>query len=248
MVLIETDNMKTAHFKFQTRGKSVIFGTVTLKNDGKVSISLAGANRYNSCAADRYQAKQLGKKIAEADFNHPEAYNLKVTNTSGLVDILKKETTELKTKFIERTIEYADKHYVWAEKVSNMSEEELVAKYGTRNLTHPYFSKGERITTTLSELGEKSRSEANSIVAKGLKEYKAGEVKNAERHYADSIESLALRLNAKGIKDDTQMTIKTATIGVHITTTIHHSGTTTKAWTIIAEGVVQRPHYRYLVK
>ena len=70
----------------------------------------------------------------------------------------------------------------------------------------------------------------------------------AERHYANSIEKLAERLNQKGIKDDTEMIIKSGYVGVNFEITIEHNGLITKAWTIIAEGPIQRPHYRYLVK
>lgn len=243
--------MKSASFKYtQEKGNITIYGKVTLKNDGKVSISLYNA-QYHS-AFTKNCAKKLAHEIVAADFKHPAASDLQVSNTRGLVKVLKEQTADLKTKFIEKTIEFAKSKFDWAQRTVKMTKEELVAKYGERDLKYPYSAYVDgvytKITKDLSEGGTKALDEARLISSYGLKVYTEGEVKNAEKHYEDSIENLALRLNQKGIKDDTKMEIETATIGANITTTIKHEGTITKAWTIIAEGVVQRPHYRYLIK
>lgn len=72
-------------------------------------------------------------------------------------------------------------------------------------------------------------------------------VKVANEHYQDSIEKLAVRIQAKGLNQDT-LQVVTSHIGVNIETIITDGSKTVTAFTIIAEGQIQRPHYRYLIK
>ena len=71
--------------------------------------------------------------------------------------------------------------------------------------------------------------------------------KNAIAHYENSILKLALRIEAKELNQD-KLEMVTSHIDVNISTTITDGDKTVRAWTIIAEGPIQRPHYRYLVK
>ena len=71
-------------------------------------------------------------------------------------------------------------------------------------------------------------------------------VGNAISHYEDSIAKLAARIEAKGL-NVSNLKVKTSHIGVNIETVLTDGSKTVKAFTIIAEGQVQRPHYRYLV-
>ena len=66
-------------------------------------------------------------------------------------------------------------------------------------------------------------------------------------HYNDSILKLALRIEKKELNQD-KLELTTSHVDVNISTTITDGDKTVKAWTIIASGPVQRPHYRYLVK
>jgi hypothetical protein len=80
-----------------------------------------------------------------------------------------------------------------------------------------------------------------------LKEYVEKMKKQAKDHYTDCIKKLAYRIEQKKmISSDLQ--IKTAKVGVNIETTFTDGIQTVRAWTIIARGPIQRPHYRYLIK
>ena len=72
-------------------------------------------------------------------------------------------------------------------------------------------------------------------------------VKAAEKHYTNSIAKLALRIEKKGLNQD-KIEMTTGYVDVNITTTITDGEKVVKAWTIIAGGEIQKPHYRYLVK
>jgi hypothetical protein len=71
--------------------------------------------------------------------------------------------------------------------------------------------------------------------------------KNALAHYENSILKLALRIEKKELNQD-KLEMVTSHIDINIETIISDGKQSVRAWTIIAEGPVQRPHYRYLVK
>lgn len=244
--------MKSASFKYTANGRT-IYGRVTKKNDGKVSVSLSDGKYFS--AATRYQAKNLGLKIAEADFVHEAVISLEVQNTKGLIEKLTAETVELKESYIERTKEYARNSYDWALKLKAMTQAQLVEKYGEVDAKHATreFINGEWVRVIPKRLhpqGQKDLAEARSITCRPYEEYEAREVKYANIHYQNSIEKLASKLNRKGIKDDTEMVIRKSYVGVNINMEIEHDGSLTKAWTITAamDSVLVRPHYRYLIK
>lgn len=65
--------------------------------------------------------------------------------------------------------------------------------------------------------------------------------------YISSIKKLATRISEKNLNQD-KLIITTAHIGINIETTFTDGTNVIKAWTIVAEGDIQRPHYRYLIK
>lgn len=87
-----------------------------------------------------------------------------------------------------------------------------------------------------------------SILQGGVEAYINKERKAGERHYEDSLAKLVFRLNKKGVNDETPVEIRKAWVGINLEITIEHEGKVTRAFTIKAEGAIQRPHYRYLVK
>src|SRR5688572_6188625 len=101
--------MKSANFKWQSPNgrKQTFYGTVTLKDDGKISISMPGYDRYSSSPAERWQAREHAKKIVALDFNHPDASNVQVQDSAAvensLAAVLTERTQEFKAKFIELT-------------------------------------------------------------------------------------------------------------------------------------------------
>ena len=69
----------------------------------------------------------------------------------------------------------------------------------------------------------------------------------AKKHYSDNVVKLAGRITKKGIELDT-MTMTYGNIGVNLEIIITDGKKSVKAWTTLAWGEVQKPHYRYYVK
>lgn len=68
----------------------------------------------------------------------------------------------------------------------------------------------------------------------------------AAAHYEDSIAKLAARIIKKGLNEE-NITVRNGSIGVNINITITDGTKTVRAFTIVASGMIQRPHYRFLV-
>ena len=81
----------------------------------------------------------------------------------------------------------------------------------------------------------------------GVENFMLAEEKKAELHYEGSIVKLANRIEKKGLIIE-KLVVETSHIGVNINTTLTDGEKTVRAFTIIASGEIQRPHYRYLVK
>ena len=92
-----------------------------------------------------------------------------------------------------------------------------------------------------------NRERSIEIVDGGYEKFLQSELDNAQRHYEDSVLKLALRITAKAF-DINKMKVTTGRVGMNIETTITDGTETIEAWTIIAEGEINRPHYRYLVR
>ena len=256
--LFQINYMKTC--KFQYKEKNIcIFGSVTSK-DGKISISLSNAMKYSPYI--RMKAKNLANEIVQADFIHELAIDFKETKSTidnRLVQELYKHTIELKELYITKTKESADRTFVWASERKDWSTKQWYDNY---NL--PYTLKHQGTdreyplldTKIMSQKGYslvysgmcQNQDKVRLVIKLGLDSYKASLVKDAEKHYLESMEKLSIRLNSKGITDDAKFTITSAKIADNFECYIHHDLGVTKAWTIIAEGPVQQPHYRYLVK
>jgi len=242
--------MKKACFKYQVDKNRSIYGQVILKDDGKISISLQDAKYFSY--ANKHQAKNLGKKIVEAGFIHEAIYG-KVENTEssqGLKAQLIELTSDFKADYIVKVKEAAKNKFAdFKEKNARSFEEWMIAwNIPMAEKKAPNFS-----AWPLSYNREyyKMRSKIDSIqqiVSAGFEKYEAKEVKAAENHYSDALAKLAYRLNQKGIIDGSDFNILTARVGVNIEITIKHGQEITKAWTIIAEGPIQKAHFRYLVK
>jgi hypothetical protein len=148
----------------------------------------------------------------------------------NLVELLKSETESLKVQYLEMTREWAIKEFnhlrEWAVNYHS-------GKFGFKN-------------------GENARKyyrlpyyivNSNGVVG----DHVAKMIKNATNHYESSIEKLAIRIEKKGLNQES-LSIVTSHIGVNINTTLTDGIKTVRAFTIIASGEVQRPHYRYLIK
>jgi hypothetical protein len=90
-------------------------------------------------------------------------------------------------------------------------------------------------------------NEISSMMRIGFDQYLEKEIKKAENHYESSLQKLTSRIQLKGLNVET-MKIISGTVGVNINITLTDGDKTVRAYTIVAEGEIQKPHYRYLVK
>ncbi len=152
-----------------------------------------------------------------------------------LTDILKKETASLKVQYLAMTEEWAKSEYA---RLCTVKESDIVNARGFKNR----YGRMEHTKASYAYFLNIDR-----IVRNSLDIFVANSLGYASNHYEDSILKLADRIQKKGL-DETKITVKTAHIGVNIETVLTDGIKSVKAFTIIAEGEIQRPHYRYLIK
>jgi len=269
--------MKTATFKYtkdsSKSNSTIIYGTVTLKDNGKISVTDIFSTSLLSSSC-KYQAKMYAHKIVELNFPSDMCENYKSTeDTDDLVYKLITSTKDFKINFLKSTEEYAKNFYKYIEKFINLSKEEMYSIYGIEYKIE-YAQYGSiisedkldkngkynivyRIENKYKKENDKlSRDFYNykKIIKNGLNLFIESELKNAEEHYNNSIIKLASKLYNKGILKNEKIEVTSSKIKQNFECTIHHNfdgekyTKQTRAWTIIAEGPIQRPHYRYLIK
>ena len=190
----------------------------------------------------------------------------------NLVKKLTSETRELKTAYLNDITKWAITEFSKLEKLSKLNEFELGATLGfdshivTENICpeiHPngvrrfkdingYDYEGNFIAISFWQHKEsKQLKKLQSEIRKAMKATKKGFIKNevvaATVHYNNSIKKLAQRVTKKGLELN-NMKMKTSFLDPNINTQITDGTKTVNAYTIIASGPVQKPHYRYLVK
>lgn len=242
--------MKTARFNFTSTSGHKGSGKVTLKDDGKISITEVYFPRSVSYAV-KFQLKEYAKKIVELDFPSDMCFDFKSSETTvGLVNSLIQNTQDLKIAFLAKTKEWSIKMYERAQKFINTPLEEHYKSYDipylfdARGVLKMDYTKN----TNNYYAFEKDKYQMQNIVAISLEKFVAKREKDAELHYLNSIQKLAMRLNNKGITEDVQYVIQNMSVGENFECLITSGDVIVRAWTIIASGPVQQPHYRYLVK
>jgi hypothetical protein len=148
-----------------------------------------------------------------------------------LLEMLKKETKSLKKQYVKMTEEWAKKQVV-----RNLTRRE---KYFKSSYTD-YSSKQEYFTEQKYVHNSPTWHFDKIEFPKRMK-------KEAEEHYENSIEKLAYRIKKKNLNQN-KLKVLTSHVGVNIETAISDGNKTVRAFTIIAHGPIQRPHYRYLIK
>ncbi len=147
---------------------------------------------------------------------------------TNLIETLKNETETLKVQYLEMTEKWAIKEF---ENLRQWAKEYHTGKFGFGEASKKYYRLPYYIVNS------------NGKVEQHIEKM----VQNAIEHYKLSIEKLALRIEKKGL-NQSNLKIVTSHIGVNIETTLTDGLKTVRAFTIIAEGMIQKPHYRYLVK
>lgn len=231
--------MKKAHYTWTGKPygnrTETAHATVTLKDDGKVSISIMGTKHLSYAA--KYGAKALGQAIVAADFKHEAITDMYVSEAKeGVKEKLMEETAELLADLLARTEIYATKQWAEYERENARTSEEWRAAF--------------RVTTSLSkQYGsmERRRDKVRNEIRKGFEKFRAEEMDSARRHHADCVSKLAHRLTEKGLVDLSDLTMTKGRIGVNLEMEFSFKGIIVYARTIIAEGPIVRAHYRYLI-
>ena len=173
---------------------------------------------------------------------------------SKLIELLKEQTITLKEQYVQKTIEWTKKDFNRYMKMSKWKEVDWanylnvptrIANTGT-NMEFVTFHSG-FYNTKESRVYHRMKDEIYRAKTTGLDKYILKAKRKAEEHYEYSIIKLADRISKKGLNED-NLKMVTSHIGVNIETTITDGVKTVRAFTIIAEGEIQCPHYRYLVK
>lgn len=153
-----------------------------------------------------------------------------------LIDILKNETNSLKIQFIEFIKEYSINEF---NQLSKLTYNEVNEKWGYYDIKWNRWCQSKKSYAIWRQISK--------MTYEGLDVYVANAIKDAENHYENSIIKLALRIEKKELNIDL-LKCTTSHIGRNINTTLTDGTKTVRAFTILAEGEIQKPHYRYLVK
>jgi hypothetical protein len=169
--------------------------------------------------------------------------------TTNLTERIKEQTADLKVEFLAQTRIWANAEFTQIESVvatprksygsffEHLSPEERRNAWATRT------ADAHRAHRSY----ETARDAAERIVRNGLDAFVARAEKMAVDGYDAACAKLAVRIIKKGLNADA-IEITTARVGVNIETTFTDGNKSVRAFTIVASGAVQKPHYRYLVK
>ena len=156
---------------------------------------------------------------------------------TNLLENLTAATKELKAAYLVETEKFAGFTFNEALINSKKSTEELEANF--------VFETDERLVV---EKASNLRMEAMTIVRNGLNELVAKEIKAAVKHFDNSLLKLELRIVKKGLELD-GLNFEYGYVEANFNCLItDKNGKQVKAQTILAEGSINKPHYRYLVK
>ncbi len=101
--------------------------------------------------------------------------------------------------------------------------------------------------TKASRVYDREQTKARRIVSMGVEKHIEKEIKNAENHFHNSLLKLESRIIKKGL-NESAIKIQSIHVDVNLEITLTDGNQTVRAFTIIASGAIQRPHYRYLIK
>lgn len=180
-----------------------------------------------------------------------------------LVEKLFAETQSLREQYLEKIQEWASGEFErlmekadwtpkeWCEVVGVTPEFKEYSEYEKLKFRKTEggrwsFPRG-FYNTRSSLIVQRMQNEVQAALHIGREGFIQKAVENGEKHYKMSIHKLAFRIEKKNLNQET-LTMKTSHIGVNIETIISDGEKSVRAFTIIASGPVQRPHYRYLIK
>jgi len=161
---------------------------------------------------------------------------MKTKTENKLVEILKKETESLKNQFLANTKDWSISEF-WKTK-------QWMKDYGDGKFqyTNDYYGKRMRFIDQA-----KYYKLPRYFFEDNPEKFIEKNLQIANEHYENSIIKLAIRIQ-KYEMDLDKLEVTTSKIGVNINAILTDGNKTIRAYTILASGEVQKPHYRFLVK
>lgn len=171
-----------------------------------------------------------------------------------LVTILTQQTESLRVLFIEESAKHAERQYkIMLERkewfirdwCKYLGVEPTETSTGRTCVTIGYPT-GFFNTSKAVEL-DKAQKQVERITRQSLQQFIQQSKADAQKHYENSILKLADRLSTKQLNVDA-IVATTSHIGVNIETVLTDGVKSVRAFTILACGEINAPHYRYLIK
>lgn len=148
-------------------------------------------------------------------------------NLEKLTDMLKRATITLKYQYVEFNEKFAEDEF---DRIKKWIEDYRMERIDMAKNQKKYWN------LPLYLLADKT---PENHIEKARK--------FACNHYENSILKLAIRVEKYGLNVE-KLVVNSSHIGVNLDCTLTDGQKTIKAFTIVASGDVQRPHYRFLIK
>lgn len=225
--------------------------TFDLKNGMKPSIEavdedsarrklLRRRNKYGVSYSRVYQAELINtEETSDED------------NTKAIYKKLHKLSTSFKKTYIEKVDKFERKRVSFIlEKYGHLKTLKMCYdQYGEEVVKKNHRGEDHTVTVIPKHIEETYYEvlKLNRLIKEGhLEQHFEKNIKKAEKTFESKLLKLSLRLSDKEFTNKVE--IKSASVGVNFEATLVEGDKTVSAYTIIAEGEIQRPHYRYLIK
>jgi hypothetical protein len=148
-----------------------------------------------------------------------------------LVQALRTETEAIKNSYMAQISDWARQEFESIVKMRNDLRDGII-----KARTQEYYN-------SLKFLNRNGYS----IIYLGIEKFVQKQVKEAGEHYESSILKLSAKIEKKGLNIE-KLEVKSGMVGVNFETTLTDGEKIVRAFTIVASGEIQKPHYRYLIK
>jgi cell division protein FtsB len=148
-----------------------------------------------------------------------------------LVQVLRTETEAIKNSYMAQIADWSTQEFANIVKMRNDIRDGII-----KRRTQEYFN-------ALKFLNRNGYS----IIYLGIEKFVQKQVKEAGEHYESSILKLSAKIEKKGLNIE-KLEVKSGMVGVNFETTLTDGEKIVRAFTIVASGEIQKPHYRYLIK
>ena len=148
-----------------------------------------------------------------------------------LVQALRTETEAIKNSYMAQISDWARQEFQNIVKLKNDFQSSVFASRSTE------YYKAQKFLY----------SKGYSIIYSGIEKFVEKQVKEAGEHYESSILKLSAKIEKKALNIE-KLEVKSGRVGVNFETTLTDGDKIVRAFTIVASGDIQKPHYRYLIK